>query len=79
MITELFSGKARMLGGLSNEDRLAKICPEEFKKDNEWSDLANKIFFCGVDTSKWDYKSPNKEIQDNQKTCLMGLLRTFGL
>lgn len=79
MINELFSGKARVMGGLSNEDSLAKICPEEFKKDNKWSDLANSIFFKGADTTNWNYKSSNVEEQTKQKNCLMGLLQTFGL
>ena len=75
----MFSGKASVLGGLSNENRLAEICPDEFKKDNKWSDLANKIFFSGADTINWNYKSFSKEEQKKQKTCLIGVLKTFGL
>lgn len=60
MKTELFSGKANSFGGLSNERTLAKICPDEFKKNNKWNDLASSIFFRGADTTDWNYKSSSR-------------------
>lgn len=79
MNTILFSGKASPFGGLSNEQELVNICPKEFKRDNKWSDLADMIFFKGADTRNWKYKSLDKDTQNKQKTCLMGLLSTFGI
>ena len=49
MNPKLFSGEPGVFGGLSNEDKLAKIVPEEFKdRHNKWSEYAMQIFFNGL-------------------------------
>jgi hypothetical protein len=79
MDTKLFAGKPEMLGGLSNEDELAKLCPGEFKRDNPWSDYSRKVFFLGANISNWKWKSANPNIRKHQHACWYGLLGTFGL
>lgn len=75
----LFEGTPAPMGGLSNEDALVRACPEEFKRDNPWSDLASKVFFLGVDASKWKFKSTDKDEKRKQMLCFRGLLETFGI
>ena len=78
-VETLFSGKPGFLGGLSNEDELAEVCPEEFKKDNPWSDYASRMFFGGANISNWKWATDDETIRKTQKACLSGLLGTFGL
>ena len=78
-IETLFSGKPGFLGGLSNEEELAEICPEEFKKDNPWSDYTSRIFFGGANTSNWKWATDNQDIRKAQVACFKGLLGGFAL
>jgi len=75
----LFSGRPGFLGGLSNEEELAQICPKEFKKDNPWSNYASLIFFRGADISNWKWATEGEAIRKVQITCFHGLLRGFDL
>ena len=74
-MNELFSGTAYPFGGLSNEQKLVKLCPDEFKKSNKWSKLAMKLFYDGGSTHHWKYK--NDDLKSKQFSCLKGLLGTF--
>ena len=74
----LFSGKPGVLGGLSNEEALARACPVEFKSfRNGWSSLAMNIFYHGGDLSHWRFK--NKDNASKQFSCFEGLIHSFGL
>jgi len=75
----LFSGSPEMLGGLTNEDDLAKACPEEFQRDNPWSEYASKLFFMGGSIKNWKWKSEDNKVKGRQFACFRGLLGTFGL
>jgi len=75
----LFSGKPGFLGGLSNEEELAQICPEEFKKDNPWSNYASRIFTRGVTISNWKWATDDQNKRKTQFACLDGLLGGFAL
>lgn len=77
--TVLFTGQPQPLGGLSNEDELAKACPDEFRSDNPWSDYAMKIFFEGGSTANWKWKSDDKAERNRQIGCFQSVLGTFSL
>lgn len=79
MELKLFSGVASPFGGLSNEQELVKLCPEKFKKENDWGEYAIKIFYSGGIISKWKYKNTDKKEQNKQRACFKGLLSTFGI
>jgi len=76
---QLFLGSPGPLGGLTNEEELAKACPEEFQRDNPWSDYANKLFFMGGSIKNWKWKSNDDKEKVRQITCFRGLLGTFRL
>jgi hypothetical protein len=76
---KLFAGKPEMLGGLTNEDELAGLCPEEFKKKNSWSDYAMTLFYRGGNIANWKWKSDDDTLRKHQRGCFSGLLGTFGL
>lgn len=65
------------LGGLPNEDELARICPQEFKKRNPWSDYASKVFYEGAIIDNWQWKSNDPAVQRRQKECFSGVLSGF--
>jgi hypothetical protein len=75
----LFAGHPGILGGLSNEDELAKLCPKEFEKNNPWSDYAMKLFFCGGNIANWKWKTDDTVTRRHQRDCFSGLLGTFEL
>jgi hypothetical protein len=75
----LFSGYPEPLGGLSNEKELAKICPDDFQKNNPWSEYASKLFFMGGNIKYWKWKSEDAMVKGRQLACFRGLLGTFGL
>lgn len=79
MDKKLFSGTPGFLGGLSNEEKLVKLCPDEFKTENPWSHAASLLFFCGGKTTDWKWRSPDKAERGRQRACFEGLLRGFGL
>lgn len=74
----LFSGNPTAFG-LSNEDALVRACPVEFKKRNDWSGYAAKLFFCGGMMTNWEWKSSEKEEQKKQFACFSSLLSTWGI
>ena len=76
---QLFSGEPGILGGLSNEEELAKVCPEEFKNDNPWSQYAMQLFYRGGNIANWSWKIEDKSIRWRQLCCFKNLLGTFGL
>jgi len=76
---ELFEGKAGMLGGLSNEEQLVKLCPAQFKQENKWSKYASELFFSGGNKKNWQWKTSDKEEQKKQFACFRGLLSTWGI
>lgn len=75
----LFSGKPMVFGGLGNEVSLAQKCPEEFQRNNPWSNYAMDIFFQGGNIKNWEWKSEDDEIKAKQLACFHGLLGTFEL
>ncbi|MFH1859334.1 MAG: hypothetical protein ABIJ80_03725 [Patescibacteria group bacterium] len=75
----LFAGNPEPLGGLTNEDELAKACPEEFQRDNPWSKYAMRLFYSGGKIKNWEWKVEDKETKNKQFGCFQGLLGTFGL
>jgi hypothetical protein len=75
----LFAGQPGILGGLSNEDELAGLCPEEFKNKNPWSDYAMKLFYRGGNIANWKWKSNYGSARRHQRGCFSGLLGTFSL
>jgi len=74
---ELFAGEPLPLGGLSNEEELSMLCPEEFKKPNPWSEYAMKFFFEGGKIGNWKWKSDDKKVRVHQLNCFHGFLATF--
>ena len=70
----MFTGSPDALGGLSNQEELAKKCPEEYKIENSWSEYANKYFFNGADTSNWEWQSENGKERERQIKCFLGLM-----
>jgi hypothetical protein len=76
---KLFAGQPGILGGLTNEGELAKLCPKEFKRNNPWSDYATKLFFRGGNIANWKWKSDDVATRRDQAACFCGLLRTFVL
>ena len=73
----LWSGTPGFLGGLSNERTLAKLCPDEFKQDNKWSNAAMKIFFLGGSSKHWKHR---EEAEKKKRIGIfMGLLQTYDL
>lgn len=74
----LFSGEPRG-GGLSNEEALSRVVPEEFKSDNPWSTYAMRIFFLGADISNWKWRAEDEVERRKQRACFTALLGTFSL
>ena len=64
-------------GGLSNERELARLCPEEFHRDNQWGDAAMKIFYVGGSTKHWKHKDESQ--RHSRIRIFSGLLGTFDL
>jgi len=77
--SRLFVGSAGPFGGLSNERELVKSCPDEFKKNNAWSNYASKLFFRGAKIGNWKWKSEDESVRNKQYQCFCGLLGTFGI
>jgi hypothetical protein len=75
----LFDGRPNPLGGLSNEDELARECPDEFKDENPWSSYAMKLFFFGGNITNWKWKSGDPAKRSRQTRCFRGLLGTFNI
>jgi len=75
----LFDGEPKPFGGLSNENELVSLCPDEFKKDNPWSDIAMKLFFLGGNIKHWKFKSDDVAVCRRQFACFKGLISTFGI
>ncbi len=76
---QLFNGEPMPLGGLSNEEKLAKLCPDEFQRGNPWSDYAMTLFYRGGKISNWSWKSYDDQIKGRQMACFKGLLGSFGV
>ena len=75
----LFAGQPEPLGGLTNEDELARLCPDEFKDDNQWSHYAMQLFYRGGNIANWKWKTDDLQTRCRQRACFNGLLVTFGL
>ena len=78
-IDVLFSGKPEFFGGLSNEEELAQVCPEEFKKNNPWSDYVSRVFYYGADIRNWKWVTDDQNIRLTQLGYLRGVLGGFAL
>jgi hypothetical protein len=74
---ELFSGQSMLLGGLTNEKELIKLCPEKFKYRNPWSDYATQLFFKGGSISDWKWKTSNQSEKEQQLEFLQGILSSL--
>jgi hypothetical protein len=79
IIELVFSGRPGMLGGLSNEEALARACPENFRRDNPWSEYAMNLFYCGAEISNWKFISSDEKEKTKQFRCFQGLLGSFGI
>jgi len=78
--SKLFSGRIEPMGGLSNENELAKECPADFKNShNPWTNYACHLFFEGANIGNWKWKSTDKKEKSKQLKFLHGLLSGFGL
>jgi hypothetical protein len=75
----LFSGEPVVFGGLSNEEVLAKECPEKFKDSNPWSNYASSVFFRGANISNWKWVTEDQYTRKKQLACFHGLLSGFNL
>ncbi len=75
----LFSGTPNLLGGLSNEQELVGLCPQEFQNDNPWSSYASKLFFRGANISNWKWRQENEHERKRQLNCFSGLLGSFDI
>lgn len=77
-VEELFSGDTPHGGGLTNEQRLWEICPDEFKRENPWSEHASSLF-SGKGSfffQELEWISNDGKERDRQKSCLYGILTT---
>lgn len=74
ILRELFAGEVLVSGGLSNEDELAILCPNEFLRENDWSICAKKLHYRGGFTSWWKWKFSNKGRIKRQYACFDGIL-----
>ena len=75
----LFSGEI-LIGRLSNENQLVKTCPKHFRTEwltDEWCKTAQDMFFKGSDTSKWAWKTNDKEERSKQIQCLHLTLSSY--
>lgn len=70
----LFSGTEQPFGGLSNEEELMPLCPEQFLAENEWSAFANALLLKGGSTEGWSWKSGDEAVRAQQLQCFRGLL-----
>lgn len=79
-VSPLFAGILEYLGGLSNEGELAKVCPEEFRRNNPWSDYVSSLFRTGnADMAGWKWKSDNQAERRRQMEYFLSLIDTFDL
>ena len=76
---ELFSGKPLSMGGLSNELKLVKLCPPEFRSDNPWSDLAARELRHPAETSNWKWKIKYAFMREQYLDRYHALLGSEGL
>lgn len=76
---QLFAGRPKLTGGLTNEKELLLLCPEKFKSCNIWSSYADFLFLIGGNIANWSWKSTNTQIQDYQLYYFKSLLRTHTL
>lgn len=77
MEQELFAGEPNFLGGLSNEQELALVCPKKFKEENPWSSYAMKLFYKGGNIANWKWKSDDLAERNTQRNCFEGLLGSW--
>ncbi len=77
----LFRGKGdAVFGGLSNEEELGKLCPPEFKsEENPWTQYASILFYLGSATSHWKWRTNDPVARRHQRGCLEGLIGSCGL
>src|SRR3989344_6016502 len=80
-VLDLFAGESLPLGGLSNENDLAEICPQEFKSTgNRWSGFARLISRGGINAAgnywNWRWKSTSLNEREYQLRLLLNLLDT---
>jgi hypothetical protein len=75
----LFAGQPSETEGLSNEDVLVALCPEQFKVENEWSIYAMMLYFQGGQITQWSWKSNDLATKQHQLACFKSVLQTFGL
>lgn len=75
----LFAGEPISSGGLTNERELVRICPETFRRGNDWSYFAMRLKHRKYETSNWMWKSKDLHKQHHQLERLQGILRSLGL
>lgn len=75
----LFAGVPLILG-LSNEQKLADLCPAEFRNiNNMWSVYANQILASGATITNWKWKSGDQAERRHQRECFRALLTRSAL
>ena len=63
--------------GTISQTELIRICPKKFYEKNEWSSFINIIKYRdGYDQNKWNWISPEKMVQREQFSYLLGLINS---
>ncbi len=72
--------------GLTNEEELAEICPEDFKQDNPWTKYASHFVKKDVKrrnrliiTTHWRYKPGTEEERRHKLSCFTTILASPNL
>ena len=77
---QLFAGEPEPMGGLTNENELARLCPKEFQSgNNPWTAYVSTLFFCGGKITNWKWKSSDDKEKAKQLGYFHCLLSGFGL
>lgn len=77
--TALFAGQIGGFGGLSNEDELVKMCPDEFREKNEWSQAMKFFNKEHIASENWKWRSSDQEERKKQLFFLFALCVSLDL
>ena len=79
-LSPLFTGEPMQAGGLSNQDALVALCPQEFRRPNEWSVYAALLYQCGgANMGGGEWVSFDEEERRQQHDYLKCLVLFSGL
>ena len=75
IVENIFQGKSKIFGGVTDIEMLIKSCPKDFYKKNLWSNFVNIIIYRDCyDQNQWDWKSTDRNVQQKQFCYLSGLI-----